>query len=94
MVNQWHFFNCRSYFSLLYKRHGYDILLVLIYVDDILITGSNSSLVLQVISNMQHAFALTGLEDLNYFMGIQVSKTTQKSTFVTSQVHCILVSEA
>lgn len=77
MVNQWHFLNCRSDFSLLYKRHGFDILLVLVYVDDILITGSNSSLVLQVISNMQHTFALTGLGDLNYFLGIQVSKTTQ-----------------
>lgn len=77
MVNQWHFLNCRSDFSLFYKWHGSNILLVLVYVDDILITGLNSSLVLQVISNMQHGFAFAGFGDLNYFLRIHVSKTTQ-----------------
>lgn len=46
MVYQWHFFNSISDTSLFYKWHNGHILLVLIYVDDIIITGPNSSLVL------------------------------------------------
>lgn len=50
------------------------ILLLLVYVDDIVITGSNLLLVAQVISDLQSTFALKDLGELNYFLGIQVTK--------------------
>ena len=45
---------------------------VLIYVDDIIITGSSSAKIKQLISDLSKAFALKELGDLNYFLGIEV----------------------
>lgn len=70
MIHQWHFINSKSDSSLFYKWHGGHVLLVLVYVDDIISTGSNSDMILQVISNMQVTFALKDLWELNYFLGI------------------------
>lgn len=46
-------------------------LYVLVYVDDIIITGSSSSLILQP----NASFALKDLGDLDYFLGIEVKRT-------------------
>lgn len=60
-----------------YKWVNGHILLVLVYVDDIIITGSNSLSVLQVISDMQATFALKDLGELSYFLGVEVTKTKE-----------------
>ena len=44
------------------------------YVDDIIVTGSCSAKVQQVIQDMQQTFALKDLGELSYFLGIEVSK--------------------
>ena len=75
MVVKWGFQNSRSYNSLFYKWIGGQVIFVLIYVDDIIITGSSGQLVQQVITNMQNAFALKDLGKLSYFLGIEVTKT-------------------
>lgn len=75
MVQQWQFTNSKSDSSLFFKWHLGYILLVLVYVDGIIITGSNPSTVLSVISDMQSTFALKDLGELSYFLGIQVTKT-------------------
>ena len=77
MITQWNFVNCKSYSSLFYKWDKGHILLVLVYVDDIIITGSNSLSVLQVISDMQATFALKDLGELSYFLGVEVTKTKE-----------------
>ncbi|KAH9745524.1 hypothetical protein KPL70_004105 [Citrus sinensis] len=74
MLSQWHFQNSKSDNSLFYKRENGHLLLVLVYVDDIIITGSNSTKVQQVIQDMQKTFALKDLGELSYFLGIEVSK--------------------
>ncbi|KAH9652916.1 retrovirus-related pol polyprotein from transposon RE1 [Citrus sinensis] len=45
------------------------------YVDDIIVTGSNSAQIQQVIINLQTTFALKDLGELHFFLGIQVTKT-------------------
>lgn len=50
------------------------MLLILVYADDIIITGSNAQLIQQVIDNLESTFALKDLSELNYFLGIQVTK--------------------
>ncbi|KAH9723790.1 reverse transcriptase Ty1/copia-type domain-containing protein [Citrus sinensis] len=77
MITQWNFVNCKSDSSLFYKWDKGHILLVLVYVDDIIITGSNSLSVLQVISDMQATFALKDLGELSYFLGVEVTKTKE-----------------
>lgn len=75
MINQWHFQHSKSDNSLFYKWINGHVILVLVYVDDIILTGSNSYLIQQVIQDMHQTFALKDLGDLNYFMGIEVVKS-------------------
>ncbi|KAH9727210.1 retrovirus-related pol polyprotein from transposon RE1 [Citrus sinensis] len=50
-----------------------DIVVVLIYVDDILITGSDNKLIKEVIGRLGSEFALKDLGDFNYFLGLEVT---------------------
>lgn len=74
LTQQWGFSNSRLDTSLFFKMVDGQILLLMVYVDDIVITGSNPLLVAQVISDLQSTFALKNLGGLNYFSGIQVTK--------------------
>lgn len=51
--------------------------LVLIYVDDILITGTDQSQVNQLISDLNKSFALKTLGLVNYFLGFEAYSRTQ-----------------
>ena len=75
MITQWHFQHSKSNSSLFYKWINGHVILVLVYVDDIILTGSNPQLIQQVIQDMYHTFALKDLGDLNYFLGIEVVKS-------------------
>lgn len=44
---------------------------VLIYVDDILITGSNKFSIDDLLRALQHDFAIKDLASLNFFLGIE-----------------------
>lgn len=47
---------------------------VLIYVDDILVTGSDSTKINNLIQQLGSVFAIKDLGDINYFLGIEVVK--------------------
>ncbi|RVW19932.1 Retrovirus-related Pol polyprotein from transposon RE1 [Vitis vinifera] len=47
------------------------MLVVLVYVDDIIVTGSSSLLIEQLISSLNSCFALKDLGPLNFFLGIE-----------------------
>ncbi|RVW44415.1 Retrovirus-related Pol polyprotein from transposon RE1 [Vitis vinifera] len=49
---------------------------ILVYVDDILITGNNDQFVQHVITQLNNQFALKDLGDIDYFLGIQVKHTS------------------
>lgn len=63
--------------SLFIKHVGGDILLILVYVDDILITGSNSKLLEAVIQHLNSNFALKDLGEFNYFIGLEVTPSVE-----------------
>ncbi|GAU28846.1 hypothetical protein TSUD_21830 [Trifolium subterraneum] len=48
------------------------LMMVLVYVDDIIITGSSSSHIQQLITKLNDEFALKQLDTLDYFLGIEV----------------------
>ena len=50
------------------------MLLLLVYVDDILITGEDSRDIQQVIQDLHHQFALKTLGSVNYFLGFQITR--------------------
>jgi hypothetical protein len=48
-----------------------DYIFILIYVDDILVTGPNQSLIMHLITQLQYEFALKDLGPLTFFLGIE-----------------------
>lgn len=48
------------------------IMLILVYVDDIIITGNNHEYMASCISLLAFEFALKDLGDLHFFLGIEV----------------------
>lgn len=61
------FTQSKSDSSLFIKQHEADITLVLVYVDDIIVTGSNMSNISTLISDLD-----IKLGPLHYFLGIEV----------------------
>lgn len=54
---------------------GSTIIYILIYFDDILITGNNSAQLSQFIKQLEHQFEMKDLGPLHYFLGMEVSWT-------------------
>jgi hypothetical protein len=50
---------------------------MLVYVDDIIITGPDNLLISNVITQLQHEFPLKDLGPLNFFLCIQVTRTKE-----------------
>jgi len=55
---------------------GADICYLLVYVDDILLTGSNSLLLQRLIQLLSSEFKLRDLGSVHYFLGIEVQSTS------------------
>lgn len=66
------FINSHAYASLFTFHSGDLVIYILIYVDDIIITGTNSEIVQQFIDILANKFSLKDLGSLSYFLGIEV----------------------
>jgi uncharacterized membrane protein YciS (DUF1049 family) len=62
--------------NLYIKTEGNDLLIVLVYVDDIIFGSNNASLVKWFSSTMQSEFEMSMIGELSFFLGLQI---TQKS---------------
>ena len=69
---QWGFNNSQVDSSLFFIRKNTNILLLLVYVDDILISGDSSMDIQQLIDDLHHYFALKYLGHILYFLGFEV----------------------
>jgi hypothetical protein len=58
--------------SLFVLHHGSTTVYLLLYVDDIIITGNNSTAISDIISQLSAAFELNDLGPLCYFLGLQI----------------------
>ena len=74
---QFGFVSSKSDQSLFYRVTNDHSTFVLVYVDDILVTGSNKQEIEGLITQISTCFALKDLGHLNYFLGIQVQATDQ-----------------
>jgi len=64
------------------------ILFVLIYVDDILITGNSNNVIQLLIKSLCQHFSLKNLWHLHYFLGVEAHWTTDGGLHL-SQTKCI-----
>nr|XP_016468706.1 PREDICTED: uncharacterized mitochondrial protein AtMg00810-like [Nicotiana tabacum] len=72
-----HGFACsKSDSSMFIYRSPFHVLILLLYVDDIIFTGSHNGLLDQFISHLSHQFAMKDLGNLHYFLGIQAVRTS------------------
>ncbi|XP_060190859.1 uncharacterized mitochondrial protein AtMg00810-like [Lycium barbarum] len=62
-------------YSLFTQKIGTEILLVLVYVDDLLVTGSSLSLIKKVRLDLQTKFKMKDFGELKYFLGIEFSRS-------------------
>ena len=66
----------RNDYSLFIYKHGTDITILAVYVDDIILTGSNLEHIQSVKQDLHDKFSIKDLGVLHYFLGIEVTYFT------------------
>jgi len=66
--------------SLFVYKHGSDLAYLLLYVDDIILIASSQTVLTALMNTLSKEFAMTDLGQLNYFLGISVTRSS-KSMF-------------
>ncbi|BBH08831.1 hypothetical protein Prudu_021147 [Prunus dulcis] len=69
--------------SLFVKHEGSDVIMLLLYVDDIILTGSNADLVQSVVDNLSSVFEMKDMGRLAYFLGLQIAYPASGGLFVS-----------
>ena len=67
----WGFKNSKSDSSLFIYKNQSHVLFLLVYVDDILITGSDPTLIHRIMADLNKKFALKTLGSISYFLGFE-----------------------
>lgn len=70
----WGFKASRFDSSLFFYNKDSIFVVVLVYVDDIIVTGSSTSFIQKFICSLNDLFAFKDLGDLSYFLGIEVQR--------------------
>jgi len=63
-----------SEFTLYVKHNSSEILVVSLYVDDLLITGSSEKLIEEFKQDMMQAFEMSDLGLMTYFLGLDITQ--------------------
>lgn len=71
------FVNSLADTSLFIYHHGTTLFYLLVYVDDIIVTGSDSSSVAAVLSSLADRISIKDPTDLHYFLGVEATRTKQ-----------------
>ena len=62
--------------SLFILHHGKLVVYLLVYVDDIVITGNNPRFLDSLIAQLSATFELKDLGPLHYFLGLQITRSS------------------
>ena len=71
--------------SLFVYSSDHTIIYLLLYVDDIIVTGNDSTHIHNLITALGQVFEFKDLRPLNYFLGIQITKTSHGLTLTQSK---------
>ncbi|GJV19603.1 retrovirus-related pol polyprotein from transposon TNT 1-94 [Tanacetum coccineum] len=64
-------------YSLFVKKHNESFTIVLVYVDDLLITGNDEEQISSLKPQLSSVFHMKYLGEVNYFLGLEISRTAQ-----------------
>lgn len=64
-------------YSLFTKKADSDLIVILVYIDDLLITGNNPSLLSQTREGLLNQFKMKDLGELKFFLGIEFARFSE-----------------
>eukprot|EP00253_Pinus_taeda_P017168 PITA_17168 len=82
------FSRCHSDNIVYTKKVGKSLIILVLYVDDIILTGSDLNLINHVKFSLKKKFEMTGLGHLHYFLGLQVLQSKEGITLSQSKYAC------
>lgn len=78
---KWGFIQSKQDYSMFTLKKENDFTVVVAYVDDLLITGNNTSTISTLKSALHQTFTIKDLGDIKYFLGIEVSRSNSGVIF-------------
>eukprot|EP00253_Pinus_taeda_P025673 PITA_25673 len=85
------FSRCHSDNTVYTKKVGKSLIILVIYVDDIILTGSDPNLINHVKSSLKNKFEMRDLGHLHYFLGLQVLQSKEGISLSQSKYACDLL---
>jgi len=67
------FRRCHLYHFVFVRRTRFDIVVLAVYIDDILLTGSDSVGIVEIKMYLKRHFVIKDMRRLKYFLGIEVA---------------------
>eukprot|EP00253_Pinus_taeda_P019970 PITA_19970 len=85
------FSRCHSDNTVYTKKVGKSLIILILYVDDLILTGSDPNLINHVKSTLKKKFEMTDLGHLHYFLGLQVLQSKAGISLSQSKYACDLL---
>jgi hypothetical protein len=85
------FSRCHSNPNVYTKKVGSHLIILLLYVDDLILTGSDFKLLNHVKTSLKNKFEMTDLGFLHYFLGLQVLQTNEGIFLSQAKYACDLL---
>eukprot|EP00253_Pinus_taeda_P035057 PITA_35057 len=82
------FSRCYSDNTVYTKKVGNSLIILVLYVDDLILTGSDPHLINHVKSSLKKKFEMTDLGHLHYFLGLQVLQSKEGISLSQSKYAC------
>eukprot|EP00253_Pinus_taeda_P008546 PITA_08546 len=82
------FSRCYSDNTVYTKKVGNSLIILVFYVDDLILTGSDPNLINHVKSSLKKKFEMTDLGHLHYFLGLQVLQSKEGISLSQSKYAC------
>eukprot|EP00253_Pinus_taeda_P011495 PITA_11495 len=82
------FSRCHSDNTVYTKKVGNSPIILVLYVDDLILTGSDPILINHVKSSLKKTFEMTDLGHLHYFLGLQVLQSKEGISLSQSKYAC------
>eukprot|EP00253_Pinus_taeda_P036074 PITA_36074 len=81
------FSRCHSDNTVYTKKMGKSLIIIVLYVDDLILTGSDPNLINHVKSSIKKKFEMTDLGHLHYFLGLQALQSKEGKLLYLTHTH-------